>query len=74
MMRNSKDIRKNTHRPNMNLGLPDLDHSKSAVLNSLRSPESQRRFPQVGGISRNPFDESEKPTSTSFTLGAHRAS
>ncbi len=26
------------------LGLPDLDHSKSAVLNSLRSPESKRGY------------------------------
>jgi hypothetical protein len=26
-------------RPKAKLGLPDLDHSKSAVLNSLRSPE-----------------------------------
>jgi site-specific recombinase XerD len=44
MMRKSKDIRKKTRRPRMKLGLPDLDHSKSAVLNSLRSPESQRGY------------------------------
>ena len=44
MMRKSKDIRKKTRRPKMKLGLPDLDHSKSAVLNSLRSPESQRGY------------------------------
>jgi hypothetical protein len=28
----------------MSLGLPDLDQSRSAVLNSLRSPESQRGY------------------------------
>jgi hypothetical protein len=27
-------------RPKSKLGLPDLDHSKAAVLDSLRSPES----------------------------------
>ncbi len=26
------------------LGLPDLDHSKAAVLDSLRSPESKRGY------------------------------
>ncbi len=31
-------------RPRMNLGVPDLDQSRSAVLNSLRSPESQRGY------------------------------
>jgi hypothetical protein len=31
-------------RPQTKLGLPDLDHSKSAVLNSLRSPESKRGY------------------------------
>ena len=31
-------------RPETKLGLPDLDHSKSAVLNSLRSPESKRGY------------------------------
>jgi len=31
-------------RPKMRLGLPDLDQSRSAVLNSLRSPESQRGY------------------------------
>jgi hypothetical protein len=44
MRRNSKGIRKKTRRPRMKLGLPDLDHAKSAVLNSLRSPESQRGY------------------------------
>ena len=31
-------------RPKAKLGLPDLDCSKSAVLNSLRSPESKRGY------------------------------
>jgi hypothetical protein len=31
-------------RPQTRLGLPDLDHSKSAVLDSLRSPESKRGY------------------------------
>lgn len=31
-----------TKKPKTKLGLPDLDHSKAAVLESLRSPESQR--------------------------------
>ena len=31
-------------RPKTKLGLPDLDHSRSAVLDSLRSPESKRGY------------------------------
>jgi hypothetical protein len=31
-------------RPKTKLGLPDLDHSKMAVLSSLRSPESKRGY------------------------------
>ena len=31
-------------RPKTKLGLPDLDHSKSAVLDSLRSRESKRGY------------------------------
>jgi site-specific recombinase XerD len=31
-------------RPKTTLGLPDLDHSKTAVLDSLRSPESKRGY------------------------------
>jgi hypothetical protein len=31
-------------RPKSKLGLPDLDHSKTAVLDSLRSPESKRGY------------------------------
>jgi site-specific recombinase XerC len=31
-------------RPKAKLGLPDLDHSKAAVLDSLRSPESKRGY------------------------------
>lgn len=34
----------NLKRPKSKLGLPDLDHSKSAVLDSLRSPESKRGY------------------------------
>ena len=30
--------------PKSKLGLPDLDHSKAAVLDSLRSPESKRGY------------------------------
>jgi site-specific recombinase XerC len=33
-----------TRRPKTKLGLPDLDHSESAVLDSLRSPESKRGY------------------------------
>ena len=31
-------------QPKSKLGLPDLDHSKAAVLDSLRSPESKRGY------------------------------
>jgi hypothetical protein len=31
-------------RPKSKLSLPDLDHSKAAVLDSLRSPESKRGY------------------------------
>jgi site-specific recombinase XerD len=43
MGRKIKD-KKKTVRPKTKLGLPDLDHSKAAVLASLRSPESQRGY------------------------------
>jgi hypothetical protein len=33
-----------TKKPKTKLGLPDLDHSKAAVLESLRSPESKRGY------------------------------
>jgi len=33
-----------TKKPKTKLGLPDLDHSKTAVLESPRSPESQRGY------------------------------
>ncbi len=42
MRRNQESIGKKAHRPKMKLGLPDLDQARAAVLNSLRSPESQR--------------------------------
>ena len=35
---------KRLNRQKSRLGLPDLDHVKSAVLVSLRSPESQRSY------------------------------
>jgi len=43
MRRKVKD-KKKAARPKTKLGLPDLDHSKAAVLASLRSPESQRGY------------------------------
>src|SRR5260370_42503726 len=44
MRRNAKcDVRK-TKRPKTTLRLPDLDHAKTDVLNSLRSPESKRGY------------------------------
>jgi hypothetical protein len=39
-----KDKYPKPKRPKTKLGLPDLDHSKSAVLDSLRSPESKRGY------------------------------
>src|SRR5215831_13545432 len=44
MRRNRKFPVRKPRRPKMKLGLPDLDQSRSAVLNSLRSPESQRGY------------------------------
>jgi hypothetical protein len=44
MRRNRKFPARKPRRPKMRLGLPDLDQSRSAVLNSLRSPESQRGY------------------------------
>ena len=44
MRRNRKFPSRKPRRPKMKLGLPDLDQSRSAVLNSLRSPESQRGY------------------------------
>jgi len=42
MKRRTKARRSN--RQKTKLGLPDLEHVKSAVLVSLRSPESQRSY------------------------------
>ena len=39
-----KTKRSNSNRTKTKLGLPDLEHAKSAVLVSLRSPESQRSY------------------------------
>jgi hypothetical protein len=44
MSRHAKRKSSNPKRPKTRLGLPDLDHSKSAVLDSLRSPESKRGY------------------------------
>jgi site-specific recombinase XerD len=44
MRRNRKFPARKPRRPKMKLGLPDLDQSRSVVLNSLRSPESQRGY------------------------------
>ena len=44
MSRHGKGKSPRPKRPKTKLGLPDLDHSKSAVLDSLRSPESKRGY------------------------------
>ena len=44
MSRHTRRNSANRKRPKTKLALPDLDHSKSAVLNSLRSPESKRGY------------------------------
>ena len=44
MSRHAKRKSSKLKRPKTKLGLPDLDHSKSAVLDSLRSPESKRGY------------------------------
>ena len=44
MSRQGKGKAPKPKRPKTKLGLPDLDHSKSAVLDSLRSPESKRGY------------------------------
>jgi hypothetical protein len=33
------------NRPKTKLGIPDLEHSKAAVLRSLPSPDSRRGYP-----------------------------
>ena len=47
MSRHGKGKAPKPKRPRTKLGLPDLDHSKSAVLDSLRSPESKRGYRHV---------------------------
>jgi hypothetical protein len=44
MRRKASRVGKRAHRPKLRLGLPDLDQAKAGVLNSLRSPESQRGY------------------------------
>lgn len=51
--------------PKQSLNLPDLDQAKSAVLNSLPSKESQRRYRHaidefIGGTAPNPGYRSTK--------------
>ena len=47
MSRHGKGKSPTAKRPKTKLGLPDPDHSKSAVLDSLRSPESKRGYRQA---------------------------
>ena len=65
----------NLKRPKTKLGLPDLDHSKSAVLNSLRSPESKRGYRHaidefISGTAPSPAFPSTRwwSPATEFTL------
>lgn len=44
MSRHAKRKSSKPNRPKTKLGIPDLDHSKSAVLDTLRSPESKRWY------------------------------
>jgi hypothetical protein len=44
MSRHDRRKSARSKRPKTRLGLPDLDHSKLAVLDSLRSPESKRGY------------------------------
>ena len=44
MSRHGNRASPKTKRPKTTLGLPDLDHSKSPVLDSLRSSESKRGY------------------------------
>jgi integrase len=44
MSKRAKRKSPTSKRPKTKLGLPDLDHSRSAVLDSLRSPESKRGY------------------------------
>ena len=44
MSRRGKEKSPKPKRPKSKLGLPDLDHSNSSVLDSLYSPESKRSY------------------------------
>ncbi len=44
MKKTDKRTRGNKRRPKTKLGLPDLEHAITTVLNSLRSPESKRGY------------------------------
>jgi hypothetical protein len=50
MSRNGNKKSPKPKRPKTRLGLPDLDHSRSAVLDGLRSRESKRGYSQAFGI------------------------
>ena len=68
----------NRRRPKRILRLPDLDHSKTAVLNTLGSPESQRsyRFAIDDFIAWYCSDATQSRAETSLTrvyLGRNRA-
>jgi hypothetical protein len=40
----TSEIRRKKNRPKTKLGIPDLEHSKAAVLRSLASPDSRRGY------------------------------
>jgi site-specific recombinase XerD len=44
MKKTDKRSRRNKRHPKTRLGLPDLEYARTAVLNSLRSPESKRGY------------------------------
>jgi hypothetical protein len=64
-------------KPKTRLGLPDLDHSKAAVIGSLRSPESQRGYTHainefIGGIAQNHGCRSIVPLSYGIETTSNR--
>ena len=59
MSKNARKSPAKPKRPKTKLGLPDLDHSKSAVLDSLRSPESKRGYQHAVEIQRPPASSRE---------------
>jgi len=57
MSKNARKSPTKSKRPKTKLGLPDLDHSKSAVLDSLRSRESKRGYSLISPSERCSLDE-----------------